>query len=79
MSEWILLRTTNDRNGNPRAVYLEMERGVPLQVVEHGYKGIGAAKEHGFDGSYTPSMFHVTPEEYKHAVRWGNYSGRYEE
>jgi hypothetical protein len=69
MSEWMLFRTSNDRNGNPRAVYVEVDKGCTLQVVDMGYDGIEAARKAGHTEAYAPALFFITPEEYKNLKR----------
>jgi len=64
MSEWIHLTTTNDVNGNPRRLYVEVEGGVYKTIVREGYEGIARAHRAGMPETYFPPRIHITPAEY---------------
>ena len=40
MKHILHLRAVNDRNGNPRRLFIVCENGVPERVIDEGYKGL---------------------------------------
>lgn len=68
MSEWLHMRTTNDTNGNPRRLFVEIDKGDVVNVVDEGYEGEAPARRAGMPKGYYPPTFDITPKEY-HALR----------
>lgn len=62
MKHILHLRTVNDRNGNPRRLFIVCENGVPERVIDEGYKGL-PSELHG----YPIVTIQIPPSEYK---RW---------
>jgi hypothetical protein len=65
MSEWLHLATTNDTNGNPRRLYVEVEDGMYKTIVNEGYEGYARAHRAGMPETYLPPRIHITPAEYR--------------
>jgi len=65
VSEWLHLTTTNDTNGNPRRLFVEVEDGLYKTIVSEGYRGIAAAHRAGMPETYLPPRIHITPDEYR--------------
>jgi hypothetical protein len=65
MSEWLHLSTTNDTNGNPRRLYVEVVDGDFGAVVDEGYEGVAVAHRAGMPRTYHPVAISITPAEYR--------------
>ncbi len=63
--EWVRIATSNDANGNPRRLFVAIENGDVVQVVEEGYVGISAAYAAGMPKGYYPITINVAPAEYR--------------
>jgi hypothetical protein len=62
MSEWLHIRTTNDRNGNPRRLWVELADSRVSRVIDEGYKGSAEARAAGMVNYAT--TIDVSPSEY---------------
>ena len=71
----IKLNAGNDRNGNPRRVYVLLsDTGSIVRAVDEGYEGIHALNRvPGAEGLRDPVEFATTPAEYRQLLReFGN-------
>jgi hypothetical protein len=75
---FIRLVCKNDRNGNPRRVYIAVSDGKINCAVDEGYEGTGAlARLPGNSGQkYTPVDIETTPAEYRRILREYDENGR---
>lgn len=61
------LRTTNDRNGNPRRVFcVYSEDGRLLDAIDEGYAG----RPQWLRGLVEIPSFDILPSEYQRLMRW---------
>jgi len=69
----IKLYTKNDRNGNPRRVFVFLRpSGTIAFAVDEGYKGRGAVSPEYIPNSAEISEFQTTPTEYRSILKlWG--------
>ncbi len=67
----IKLNAGNDRNGNPRRVYVLLsDTGSIVRAVDEGYDGIHALNRvPGAEGLRDPVEFATTPAEYRALLR----------
>jgi hypothetical protein len=68
----IKLNAGNDRNGNPRRVFVVMgEGGSVLDAIDEGYSGISAFHEKypDINEGWSPREFETTPREYKEILK----------
>lgn len=65
--EIIRLRAKNDRNGNPRRVFVAIEDGDVKGVFDEGYSGSAAVPE-SF-GKWRGITIDVTPSEYRRVLK----------
>jgi len=63
METIIKLNTTNTRNGNPRRLWVLLEKGIITKAWDEGYSGIGAVPEN-LRHLYKGTSFEVTIKEY---------------
>ena len=69
MSEWLYLTTTRDANGNPRRLYVEVDDGEIVTVVDEGYEGPAAARRAGMPARLEPPTFRIVPSQYNELHR----------
>ena len=60
----IHVKAENDRNGNPRRLFLVCGEHGPIVAVDEGYSGEGAIREAGYFAPVVADI-HVKPAEYK--------------
>lgn len=71
----IHIKADNDRNGNPRRLFLMCSQHGPVVAVNEGYEGEGAMDQAFIDGRTTVgrlpvvSTINVTPTEYKRILK----------
>ena len=64
----IRLNAGNDRNGNPRRVFVVFDSdGDIVDAIDEGYEGDDALRKLGYPTSY--STFKTTPAEYRDLLR----------
>ncbi len=70
------LKTTNDRNGNPRRLYVVYsDKGECTAIIDESYAGKPKELYHA-----TELLEHdITPAEYKHTIEWAKYYRLYKE
>jgi len=68
--ELISLNAGNDRNGNPRRVYVLLGNGHVKGVWNEGYAGIQAVPSDIRDGHPFPPSFRTTPAQYRELLKW---------
>ena len=67
--ELIRLCATNDRNGNPRRVYVMISDGAAIAAWDEGYSGSDAVPGIWRQNAYNAPSFAVTPAEYRECLR----------
>ena len=72
--EAIRLNAGNDRNGNPRRVFVILRDGEVIATADEGYRGRAALDEAwrgqgGEDKPYYPT-FPTTASAYKELINW---------
>ena len=66
----IHLAATNDTNGNPRRLYVRINRhGGIAQVWDEGYKGYGCVPERYRGQAAHAPGFKTTPQEYRSLLK----------
>lgn len=66
----IHLNAGHDVNGNPRRVYVVIDRyGAIVATVDEGYSGTQALKDAGFPNVIHGPQFAITPGEYRDLCR----------
>jgi len=67
----IRLNAGNDKNGNPRRVFIVLDagRGEIIKAIDEGYSGFGAVKEAGINEWWSGLTFDTTPSEYRSLLR----------
>ena len=74
----IHLNAGNDRNGNPRRVYVVLnENGAIVDTIDEGYSGDSGVRKLRVDGEkvkmdFVFNRFETTPKEYRELVKFGN-------
>ena len=72
MPAMIRLATTNDKNGNPRRVFvLFSEGGEILGAWDESYAGNRAVPADLYDKARQAPSFTTTPKGYRDALTWG--------
>jgi hypothetical protein len=67
----IRLRANLDRNGNPRRVYVAIQRGEIVATWDEGYAGYQSVPEPLQHLAHIAPTIDTTPKEYKRLVRIG--------
>lgn len=71
----IHIKADNDRNGNPRRLFLMCSQHGPVVAVDEGYSGEGAMEQAFADGRTSVGRLpvvadiHVQPAEYKRILK----------
>ena len=69
----IRLNAKNDRNGNPRRVFVVIDgTGNITKTVDEGYSGQGALVEAGIKEEWSGLTFDTTPSEYRSLINLFN-------
>ena len=64
------LRSKNDRNGNPRRLYLRIAKdGYIVSAYDEGYRGIHSVPKTFQDRASRAVSIETTPSEYKRLLR----------
>ena len=64
--QFLHLCTTNDINGNPRRLYVRMDKGgCFIAAWDEGYRGSGAVPEAYRDEAHKAPYIEITPREYR--------------
>ncbi len=61
----LYLKAKNDRNGNPRRLFVDVENGSPAAIVSEGYGGTPEAYR-----GLPMIEVNITTEEYYNWLRW---------
>jgi hypothetical protein len=68
--EVIRLNAGNDRNGNPRRVYVVLDGGAILKAYNEGYSGFSSVLEDAaFELAKNAPTFATTPAEYRSILK----------
>lgn len=64
------LNAGNDRNGNPRRLFLVVDAGANvLAAVDEGFEGSAALERAGYKNLPTTDQISTTPSEYRELLR----------
>lgn len=64
----IKLNAGNDRNGNPRCVFVLLDSGIVKKVWDGGYKGSSVIPDH-LRKFWMGESFLTTPNEYRYLLK----------
>ena len=68
--ELIHLNAGNDRNGNPRRIYVLLDNGQKRGAWDEGYAGSHAVPSDIRAQHPYPHSFLTTPAEYRRLLKW---------